>query len=106
MAEIKAILAETDNVVKRTKIIQMLKPIPMFADLTTSRPYHLKHHKHVLTQKDPDLVLTGHYPIPRASLKRKLMRDISGKSGIAQRTYQLKDSITRTFGTKIDSHET
>ena len=73
---------------------QWLCGIPMLADLTTYRPYHLKHHKHVLTQKDPDLVLTGHYPIPKASLKRKLMRDISGKSGIAQRTYQLKDSIT------------
>ena len=30
------------------------------------------------------------------------MRDISGQSGIAQRTYQLKDSIKQTFGTKID----
>ena len=81
---------------------QWLCGIPMFADLTTYRPYHLKHHKHVLTQKDPDLVLTGHYPIPKSSLKRKLMRDISGQSGITQRTYQLKDSIKQTSGTKID----
>ena len=76
--------------------------LPMLADLRTYRAYHLKHHKHVLTKRDPDLVLTGHYPISRASLKRKLLRDIAGKSGVSQRTYQFRNAIGRKFEKNID----
>ena len=57
MAEIKAILAETDNVVKRTKIIQMLKPIPMFADLHATLLKHLvEHHLQINILNSGDIV--------------------------------------------------
>ena len=52
------------------------------------RRYHLQHHVRTLQANDPDIVLTGHYPITRASLRRKLWRDISGQTGYAQRKAQ------------------
>lgn len=61
---------------------------PMFADQHAYRRYHLRHHAHTLQAGDPDRVLTGHYPISRASLRRKLLRDLSGQTGLAQRRGQ------------------
>lgn len=67
---------------------------PMLADVDVYRPYHLKHHANTQTNKDPDIVLTGHYPISRNSLMRKLFRDLSGQSGYAQRKFQLVNALS------------
>ena len=72
---------------------------PIAADVDVYRPYHLKHHTNTLTDNDPDLVLTGHYPISRASLRRKLIRDITGQSGYAQRKFQFKKAFDVPPGT-------
>lgn len=61
---------------------------PMLADTFIYRRYHLKHHARTLADDDPDLVLTGHYPVTRASLRRKLLRDITGQTGFNQRRAQ------------------
>ena len=45
------------------------------------RSYHLKHHKFAGTEDDPDLGIASAYPTSRASLKRKLTRDLSGRTG-------------------------
>jgi fatty acid desaturase len=45
------------------------------------REYHLKHHRHAGTEHDPDIVFVDKYPVERASLKRKIIRDISGQTG-------------------------
>lgn len=66
---------------------------PMFADANAYRRYHLRHHAHTLQPADPDLVLTGHYPISRASLWRKLKRDLLGQTGYAQRRAQLTAAL-------------
>ena len=66
---------------------------PMLADVDVYRTYHLKHHTNTLTEKDPDIVLTGHYPISRQSLKRKLYRDLTGRSGYAQRKFQFMNAL-------------
>ena len=71
---------------------------PIAADVDVYRPYHLKHHTYTLTDKDPDLVLTGHYPISRDSLKRKLLRDLTGQSGYAQRKFQIKSALNPPQG--------
>ena len=76
--------------------------LPMLADMNMYRSYHLAHHKYVLPEKDPDLVLTGHYPISRVSLSRKFLRDISGRSGLAQRSYQIKEACTGNFKGALD----
>lgn len=69
---------------------------PIFADVNVYRQYHLQHHTNTLSEDDPDIVLTGHYPISRASLKRKLFRDLTGQSGYAQRKFQLLNALKPT----------
>ncbi len=76
-----------------TMLGQGLCAWPMFADQHAYRRYHLRHHAHTLQAGDPDLLLTGHYPISRASLRRKLLRDLSGLTGLAQRRGQFAAAL-------------
>jgi fatty acid desaturase len=66
---------------------------PTFADTDVYRRYHLRHHARTMQDDDPDLVLTGHYPIARSSLWRKLRRDLLGSTGFAQRRAQLRGAL-------------
>jgi fatty acid desaturase len=68
---------------------------PTFADADAYRRYHLRHHAHTMQAGDPDLVLTGHYPITRASLWRKLRRDLLGVTGLSQRRAQWRAALGR-----------
>jgi fatty acid desaturase len=58
------------------------------------RPYHLQHHRYVQQAEDPDLVLSAPFPISRASLARKLLRDLSGQTFFKQRIRPLLDRLT------------
>ena len=62
---------------------------PILADLAEYRRYHLKHHRHTQTEEDPDLILSKPFPTTRASMRRKLWRDITGRTGIKQRSQQI-----------------
>jgi len=66
---------------------------PMWADTHVYRAYHLQHHTRTQQPDDPDIILTGHYPITRASLKRKLLRDLTGRTGYAQRKAQFMQAL-------------
>ncbi len=66
---------------------------PAFADTDVYRRYHLQHHAHTMQDDDPDLILTGHYPIARSSLWRKLRRDLLGSTGYAQRRAQWRAAL-------------
>ncbi|WP_299147014.1 fatty acid desaturase family protein [uncultured Tateyamaria sp.] len=57
---------------------------PIMADLKAYRHYHLAHHRHTQTDKDPDLVLSQNFPTSKASLKRKFTRDLTGQTGAKQ----------------------
>ena len=48
------------------------------------RPYHLQHHRFVQQSEDPDLVLSAPFPITRASLARKVVRDLTGQTFVKQ----------------------
>ena len=72
---------------------QWLCAYPMIADMDIYRRYHLQHHARTMQDDDPDLALTGHYPISRASLRRKLLRDLTGRTGYAQRREQLTQAL-------------
>lgn len=63
------------------------------ADLHAYRPYHLKHHRYTQQAEDPDLVLSAPFPITRASLARKLLRDLSGQTGLKQRRAQIRAAL-------------
>ena len=53
-------------------------------DFTNGKAYmreHLLHHRHAGSDADPDLQNYRDYPISRARLRRKLLRDITGRTG-------------------------
>jgi fatty acid desaturase len=61
---------------------QWLCAAPMFVELGIYRGYHFTHHQKAGTFEDPDLPNYENYPVSRASLRRKLLRDLTGRSGL------------------------
>ena len=59
--------------------------VPVGASLALYRPYHLSHHKYAQRPEDPDLVLSAPFPVTRASLRRKIVRDLTGQTFFKQR---------------------
>ncbi|HWW27213.1 MAG TPA: fatty acid desaturase family protein [Caulobacter sp.] len=58
---------------------------PVGASLAKYRPYHLTHHKYAQQAEDPDLVLSAPFPTTQASLRRKIVRDLTGQTFVKQR---------------------
>ena len=54
-------------------------------DLHAYRAYHLQHHRFVQQTDDPDLILSAPFPITRKSLRRKMVRDLTGQTFFKQR---------------------
>ncbi len=61
---------------------QWLCAFPIWSDTLVYRAYHLQHHAHTGTPRDPDLGLIAPFPITRTSLRRKLVRDLTGQTGV------------------------
>jgi fatty acid desaturase len=74
---------------------QWLCAYPIWSDTTVYRPYHLQHHAHTGTERDPDLGLVEPFPITRASLRRKIVRDLSGRTGVKFARAAFKRSVAR-----------
>ncbi|MGD9981428.1 MAG: fatty acid desaturase family protein [Hyphomonadaceae bacterium] len=68
---------------------------PTGARLQAYRDYHLKHHKYTEQPEDPDLVLSAPFPITRASLFRKIVRDLTGQTFLKQRRMQLFGNLQK-----------
>ena len=64
---------------------EWLCAVPIGASLVKYRPYHLTHHKYAQQAEDPDLVLSAPFPTTRASLRRKIIRDLTGQTFVKQR---------------------
>lgn len=62
---------------------------PILADLADYRTYHLKHHRFTQTDLDPDLKLSAPFPTTKASLRRKMVRDLTGQTGFKLRAAQI-----------------
>ncbi|MCK8455178.1 fatty acid desaturase family protein [Sphingomonas faeni] len=60
---------------------QWLAGTPINLSLQDYRTYHLAHHRHAGTPDDPDLGFVANYPITAQALRRKLMRDVTGRTG-------------------------
>ena len=73
--------------------------VPVGASLTVYRPYHLAHHKYAQQAEDPDLPLSAPFPVTRASLRRKILRDLTGQTFFKQRILYL----FRAFSTRRDA---
>ncbi len=57
------------------------------------RTYHLKHHLHTQQDEDPDLSLSKPFPITKASLRRKIIRDLTGQTFWKQRKAQFVNGM-------------
>ncbi len=69
---------------------------PMMARTDAYRRYHLQHHARTQQDDDPDLILSKPFPITRKSLRRKIIRDLTGQTAYQQR----KAQILNAFGAK------
>jgi len=49
------------------------------------RKYHLQHHKFAQQAEDPDLGLSAPFPITPVSMRRKIVRDLTGQTWFKQR---------------------
>ncbi len=65
----------------------------VFSDLPSYAKGHLKHHKLAGTDQDPDLRNYKNYPVSKGSFKRKLMRDITGKTGYKLLRFVVKSAL-------------
>ncbi|MEP3846016.1 MAG: fatty acid desaturase family protein [Paracoccaceae bacterium] len=66
---------------------------PILAELAAYRHYHLTHHRFTQSDKDPDLPLSSKFPTTRASLRRKFLRDLTGRTGVKQLLSQIIMSV-------------
>jgi fatty acid desaturase len=68
---------------KRTNdfVGRWLLAYPAFTPFDVYRRIHMAHHRDELGPDEPDLGLYASYPVTRASLRRKLVRDAVGVSG-------------------------
>jgi fatty acid desaturase len=54
---------------------------PAFTSTDAYRRVHMAHHREEFGPNEPDMALYAGYPIERASLRRKLWRDATGRTG-------------------------
>ena len=62
----------------------------MNTSLARYRAYHLDHHRHAGTEQDPDFTLASAYPAQPDSMRRKLTRDLTGRTGFKDVRRQIK----------------
>lgn len=70
-----------------------LSGAPIGGSLRAYRPYHLQHHKFAQQPEDPDLVLSAPFPITKVSLRRKIIRDLTGQTFFKQRYNQFANAF-------------
>ncbi|MBE9538723.1 MAG: fatty acid desaturase family protein [Proteobacteria bacterium] len=73
---------------------QWLCALPIMNDMPSYARGHLKHHRAAGTEQDPDLSNYQAYPIPRESFRRKIIRDLSGQTGVKLLSYLVKGAAT------------
>jgi fatty acid desaturase len=61
--------------------------------LASYRAYHLRHHKFAQQAEDPDLALSAPFPITRQSLRRKIVRDLTGQTWFKQKFARLASKL-------------
>lgn len=71
---------------------------PMNIPFYDYRTYHFEHHRYAGTDKDPDIKLVVDYPVAKDSLRRKFTRDITGRTGLRDTLYKIKNfKLKRDF---------
>jgi fatty acid desaturase len=78
--------------------------VPIGASLNAYRPYHLSHHRFAQQAEDPDLMLSAPFPVSPASLRRKMIRDLTGQTFFKQRIL-LPLALARREQPDADAHD-
>lgn len=60
---------------------EWLSAAPVAQNMQRYRVHHLRHHGHTGTERDPDQRLSTGFPVSKASMRRKFVRDVSGLTG-------------------------
>lgn len=63
---------------------------PVITSTPAYRRVHMAHHREEFGPEEPDIPLYANYPVTRASLRRKLLRDLTGRTGIKLFRNQLR----------------
>jgi len=63
---------------------------PSFTTTEGYRRVHMAHHRVEFGPEEPDIPLYANYPVPAASLRRKLWRDATGRTGFKLLRQQLR----------------
>ncbi|HEY0477763.1 MAG TPA: fatty acid desaturase [Kofleriaceae bacterium] len=82
-----------------------LAAYPVYVSLELYRPYHLQHHARTGTDEDPDLALARGWPVRRASMRRKVVRDLVGITGVKRLIAQTRFLIATARGVRRDRSE-
>jgi fatty acid desaturase len=64
--------------------------LPVMNDQPSYARGHLEHHRKAGTREDPDLPNYAAYPVSRASFRRKVIRDLTGQTGVKFLAYILR----------------
>ncbi len=67
---------------KNDQLGHWLAGIPILVPMRFYRPYHFIHHTKTGTNLDPDVDNIRNYPVTKASMRRKIIRDFIGLSGL------------------------
>lgn len=78
--------------------------VPIGASLAGYRPYHLSHHRYAQQAEDPDLMLSAPFPVTAQSLRRKMIRDLTGQTFFKQRVL-LPLALRRAAPPASDAHD-
>lgn len=63
---------------------------PVLTSTQAYRRVHMAHHKREFGPNEPDVPLYANYPVTPASLRRKIVRDLTGRTGIKLLRNQLR----------------
>ncbi len=66
------------------RLASWLTAYPTMLNVAVYRMIHLQHHKATWTDADPDLGLATPFPITRRSMFRKIVRDLTGRTGLSR----------------------
>lgn len=63
---------------------------PVMTSTPAYRRVHMAHHREEFGPEEPDIALYANYPVTRDSLRRKLVRDLTGRTGARLMRAQLR----------------
>jgi fatty acid desaturase len=76
---------------------------PIYLSATMYRAHHLEHHAKTWTDGDPDLSLATAFPVSKASMARKVMRDLLGITGLKKLIGTTYLAVKVIRGEEVDS---